>query len=134
MVDSARGSGDEVVSSVDGARSAESDRPTWRPSEVRKRALVDVPLDELLYRFAMGDREGAVHAAETVLAASQVPAIRDPRRAAGDGDLDACARWLIPFVVGVTPLDRVRAESGLPLPVALQAFCELLERKIVVLR
>ena len=82
--------------------------PTWRPSGLRR-----VTLDA----FAGG----------------HVPVLRIAG-AAIDRDLDARARWLLPLIDGTASLERVFVLSGMPTSDALQAMCELLERKIVVLR
>lgn len=107
------------------------DRPTWRPSGVR---AVVLPVDELLYRFAVGDREGAVAAAGVILDRSHVPLLLAAGSELADAMLDARARWLLPFIDGLTPLALVLDHCGLPRADALEAFCELLERGIVALR
>jgi hypothetical protein len=99
-------------------KEAESEKPTWRPSGVR-RAVASVS-------DVLADVAGAPP--DQVLA--RVPRVAtDPRGCA----LDARARWLVAFVDGRSTFEEVVTKSGLPAVDGLLGACELVALGVVVL-
>jgi hypothetical protein len=105
-----------------------------RPSGVQRVATVwedSAPTQELLDLFSEGDEEGAALAALRLYA--MVPRVVGNRTKMRDPELDARARWLVPFMNGDTRLGAVLEASALPESDAVHALCVLLRRGIVVL-
>jgi len=130
--------------------------PAKRPSGMRRRAVVIGPLDpleeallsrpvwdsrvpepavhELLYRFAVGDVAGAIAAAELLLDGRRVPALTVSLDVLDELELDHRAALVLAQVDGTTPLSRVLRDSCLERGDALRTVCDLVERRILVLR
>jgi hypothetical protein len=130
--------------------------PPPRPSEVRRKAvnphsadplehaLVSRPVwdsrepdpgvHELLYRFAVGDELGALAAAETTLDGRKVPALTVSYDVLDEIEIDHNTAHVLACVDGMTPLSRVVENCGLGRVEALRTMCELIERRLVVLR
>jgi hypothetical protein len=109
------------------------ERPTVPPPG-RPQRVIETPLHELLYRFSVGDHRGALATAQELLDQRLVPVIvavpdRKKRLAISHREMD-----LLQVIDNVTPLEQVLEASGLPMIVALETLCELLDRKIVALR
>ena len=130
--------------------------PPMRPSGVRRRARTLAALDpleeallsrplwdsrrpepaihEILYRFSMGDEVGAVAAARVLLDGRRVPALTVSLDVLDELTLDERAALFLGRVDATTPLSRVLVDSGLPTAVAIRTLCDLVERRILVLR
>jgi hypothetical protein len=130
--------------------------PARRPSGLRRKARAAEPLDpleealisrplwdsrepepavhEILYRFAMGDEVGAVAAARVLLDGRCVPAFTVSLDVLDEIDLDPRAALFLGAVDGTTRLSRVLEDCGLPLVDAVRTVCDLVERRILVLR
>ncbi len=136
------------------------DRPTIppppRPSGMRRKAPLAVVLDpleeamiarpvwdsrepepavhEILYRYSVGDLAGAVAAARLLLDGRRVPALTVSYDVLDELPLDHRAAVFLANVDGTTPLSRVLGDSGLDVEQGMRTVCELLERRIIVLR
>jgi hypothetical protein len=130
--------------------------PARRPSGLRRKAPVARTLDpleeallskpvwdsrvpepavhEVLYRFAVGDVGGAIAAAEHLLDGRRVPALTVSLDVLDELALDHRAALVLAHVDGATPLSRVLVDSRLERGDALRTLCDLVERRILVLR
>ncbi len=112
-----------------------SDAPTLPPPpSLRDLRDTSAPLEELLYRFEVGDHKGALSAAETLLDQRLVPTIVVPRDLLSAIGLEPTAVLLLTFIDGRASLETVLETSGVPMIEALRALCDLLEQRVVVLR
>jgi hypothetical protein len=130
--------------------------PALRPSGMRRKASVSVTLDpleeallsrplwdsrepepaihELLYRFSMGDEVGAIAAADLLLDGRRAPALTVSLDVLDELELDHRAALVLGQVDGTTPLSEVLRESCLDRGTAIRTVCELVERRILILR
>ena len=130
--------------------------PPPRPSGLRRKARLALVLDpleeallarplwdsrepepavhEILYRFSVGDGVGAVAAAELLLDGRRAPALTVSLDVLDELDLDHSAAVFLGQVDGTTPLSHLLHEGGLELEQAVRTVCELVERRIIVLR
>ncbi len=103
-------------------------RPVWDSREP------EPSVHEVLYRFAMGDDVGAIAAADLLLDGRRVPALTVSIDVLDEIELDHRAALVLAQVDGATPLSRVLAASGLTRGDAIRTVCELVERRILVMR
>jgi hypothetical protein len=89
---------------------------------------------EILNRLVMGDTTGALAAAEPLLVGHRVPALTVSLDVLDEIELDTCAGLLLAHIDGMTELSRVLAQSGLALVDGVRTLCDLIDRRIVVLR
>jgi hypothetical protein len=130
--------------------------PPHRPSGLRRKAPPSVVLDpleeallarplwdsrqpepavhEILYRFSVGDEVGAVAAADLLLDGRRAPALTVSLDVLDELDLDHRAAVFLGQVDGTTPLSQLLRECGLEMEQAVRTLCELVERRIIVLR
>jgi hypothetical protein len=130
--------------------------PSPRPSGLRRKVPAAVTLDpleeallsrplwdsrepepavhEVLYRFAMGDSVGAIASASLLLDGRRVPALTVSLDVLDELELDHRAALVLAQVDGATPLSRVLEDSCLSRGDAIRTVCELIERRILVLR
>jgi hypothetical protein len=130
--------------------------PALRPSGLRRRAPAAPMLDpleeallarplwdsrepepavhEILYRFAVGDEAGAIAAATLLLDGRRAPALTVSLDVLDELELDHRAALVLAHVDGTTPLSQLLAESCLERGDAIRTVCELVERRILVLR
>jgi hypothetical protein len=103
-------------------------RPVWdsrRPEPA---------IHEILYRLSVGDDAGAIAAADALLEGKRVPALTVSADVLDELELDGAAAQLLAHVDGLTPLSRVLYACHLERACALRTLCDLVERRIVVLR
>lgn len=115
-----------------------SQRPTIKPparsSGLRLKASdADLPIQELLARFELGDYLGALAVADTLLDDRRKPALRATVDELRAFRLDHREGFLLSLVDGRTSLEGVLEASGLPMIDALRIFCELVEKRIIAL-
>jgi hypothetical protein len=103
-------------------------RPLWDSREP------DSAIHEILYRFSLGDIAGALAAADLSLRDRRVPALRVSFDILDEIELDHCAVLVLAHIDGVTDLSQVLSGCGLSHAEGLRTLCELVERRIVVLR
>jgi hypothetical protein len=103
-------------------------RPLWDSREP------EPAVHEILYRFALGDEAGAVAAADLLLDGRRAPALTVSLDVLDELNIDHRAALILSYMDDVTPLSRVLAECGLDRADAIRTMCELVERRIVVLR
>jgi hypothetical protein len=103
-------------------------RPLWDSREP------EPAVHEILYRFAMGDEVGAIAAATLLMDGRRVPALTVSLDVLDELELDHRAVLILARVDGATPLSRVLDESCLSRGDAIRTLCELVERRILVLR
>ena len=103
-------------------------RPLWDSREP------EPAIHEILYRFAMGDEVGAIAAARLLLDGRRVPALTVSLDVLDELELDHRAALVLAHVDGTTPLSQLLEESCLEGGDALRTVCELVERRILVLR
>jgi hypothetical protein len=82
----------------------------------------------------MGDADGAVAAATILLDGRRAPALTVTLDVLDELDLDHRAAVFLASMDGTTPLSQVLDECGLDRADAVRTLCELVERRIVVLR
>ena len=111
------------------ARSAPTVPPAAAVSVIRYKS--GAPVDELLYRMAMGDNGGALDAAQELFDARYVPVLVLPPLEPSDVTLGYREHLLLSFIDGGAPLGEVLEESGLEMLDGLRALCELLEKDII---
>jgi hypothetical protein len=116
------------VSALDPLEEALLSRPLWDSREP------EPAVHEILYRFAMGDELGAIAAGELLLDGHRVPALTVSLDVLDELELDHRAALVLAQVDGTTPLSEVLIESCLARGDALRTMCELVERRILVLR
>ena len=119
-------------------------RPSRRSLDPLEEALLSRPLwdsrepepavHELLYRFAVGDEVGAIAAAELLLDGRRVPALTVSLDVLDELELDHRAALVLAQVDGTTPLSQVLENPVWIAGTALRTVCELVERRILVLR
>jgi hypothetical protein len=114
--------------SLDPLEEALLSRPLWDSREP------EPTVHEVLYRFMMGDQVGAIAAADLLLDGRRVPALTVSIDVLDEIDLDYRAALVLAHVDNATSLSGVLASSGLTHGEALRTVCELVERRIVVLR
>ncbi|MGD0525456.1 MAG: hypothetical protein ABSE49_09950 [Polyangiaceae bacterium] len=117
-----------VASSLDPLEEALLSRPLWDSREP------EPAVHELLYRFAVGDEVGAIAAAALLLDGRRVPALTVSLDVLDELELDYRATSVLGLVDGTTPLSELLAQSCLSPGDALRTMCELVERRILVLR
>jgi hypothetical protein len=112
------------------------DAPTLPPPAAVSvvRYMVGVSVDELLYRFSVGDTAGAVDAALELLDEDPIPIVAVPADVMSEMVLEHHASYLLSFVDGQAPLDEIIKATGLPLVEALRAVCELIDKAVIALR
>jgi hypothetical protein len=103
-------------------------RPLWDSREP------EPAIHEVLYRFSMGDDVGAIAAADLLLDGRRAPALTVSLDVLDELDLDHRAALVLAHVDGTTPMSEVLRESCLDRGTALRTLCELVERRILVLR
>jgi hypothetical protein len=129
--------------------------PARRPSGVRRKALPrrldpleeallarpvwdsrahDPAIHEILYRFSVGDRAGAVAASTVLLDGQSAPALTVSVHVLDELELDHRAAAILARLDGTTSLSQVLAQCGLDREEAVCTLCELVERRLVVLR
>jgi hypothetical protein len=117
-----------VLSALDPLEEALLSRPLWDSREP------EPTIHEVLYRFAMGDELGAIAAGDLLLDGRRVPALTVSFDVLDEIELDHRAALVLAHIDGATLLSCVLANSGLARGEALRTMCELVERRIVVLR
>ncbi len=130
--------------------------PPRRPSGLRRKARPVVALDpleeallarplwdsrepepavhEILYRFAVGDEVGAVAATRVLLDGRRAPALTVSFDVLDELVLDYRATLFLSYVDGTTTLSWIIERCGLGPTDAVRTMCELVERRIIVLR
>jgi hypothetical protein len=103
-------------------------RPLWDSREP------EPAIHEILYRFSMGDEVGAVAAAKLLLDGRRVPALTVSLDVLDELDLDHRAAVFLARVDGTTSLSGVLDTCGLDPCAGVRTVCDLVERRIVVLR
>jgi hypothetical protein len=89
------------------------------------------PVDELLYRMAVGDVDAALDAAQELFDAGYVPVLVLVPLGISDVALGYHEMLLLSSVDGCTPLAGVLEDTGLAMVDALRALCELLEHDFI---
>jgi hypothetical protein len=103
-------------------------RPLWDSREP------EPAVHEILYRFSVGDEVGAVAAARVLLDGRCAPALTVSFDVLDELLLDYRATLLLSYVDGTTPLSWILDGCGLGSTEAVRTLCELVERRIIVLR
>jgi hypothetical protein len=103
-------------------------RPVWDSREP------EPAVHEILYRFSVGDDAGAVAAARILLDGRSAPALTVSFDVLDELVLDTRATLFLSFVDGATPLSWILGACGLDSGSAVRTLCELVERRILVLR
>lgn len=91
-------------------------------------------MHEILYRFSVGDEAGAIAAGDILLDGRRAPALTVTYDVLDELELDQLAAMILAKVDGTTSLSRVLRDCGLDRAAALRTLCDLVERRIVVLR
>jgi hypothetical protein len=91
------------------------------------------PVDELLYRMAMGDLGAAIDAAQDLIDAGYVPILVMVPLGGSDLSLGYREQLLLSLIDGCATLAEVIERSGLEMLDALRALCELLEMDAITL-
>jgi hypothetical protein len=126
-------SANNVLSDDDDAPSSRRSAPTVPPPPIASviRYKSGAPVDELLYRMAMGDSAGALDAAQALFDARYVPVLILPPLGLGESTLGYREELLLSLVDGKASLPEVIDGSGLEMLDALRALCELIEKDVI---
>jgi hypothetical protein len=116
------------VFSLDPLEEALLARPLWDSREP------EPAIHEILYRFSVGDEVGAVAAAKLLLDGRSAPALTVSFDVLDELVLDYRATLLLARMDGTTSLSGVLDDCGLDTSDAVRTVCELVERRIIVLR
>lgn len=119
-------------SDVELSREAPTLRPPPDVSVVRYK--VGVPVDELLYRFEMGDTAGALDAAQALLDEEPKPIVMMPATLSAELLLGHREEYLLGFIDGHATLEEVIRSTGLSMLEALRSVCDLLDKRVIALR
>jgi hypothetical protein len=103
-------------------------RPLWDSRDP------EPAVHEILYRFSLGDEVGAVAAADLLLDGRRAPALTVSLDVLDELNIDPRAALVLSYMDDVTPLSRVITDCGLARGDAVRTVCELVERRIIVLR
>jgi hypothetical protein len=103
-------------------------RPPWDSRRL------EPAVHEVLYRFDTGDVNGALAAADVLFDGCRVPALTVSLDVLDEIELDHCAVLVLAYTDGLTDVSQVVRQSGLPREDVLRTLCELIERRILVLR
>ena len=114
--------------SLDPLEEALLSRPVWDSREP------EPAIHEILYRLEMGDEAGAVAAVGVLLDGRLVPALTVSFDVQGELQLDPRAVVFLARVDGATPLSRVLRDCGLGDVWGVRTLCDLVERRLLVLR
>lgn len=114
--------------SLDPLEEALLSRPVWDSRDPEPAVY------EILYRFSLGDEVGAVAAADLLLDGRRAPALTVSFDVLDELNIDHRAALVLSYMDDVTSLSRVIADCGLARADAIRTVCELVERRIVVLR
>jgi hypothetical protein len=117
-----------AASALDPLEEALLSRPIWDSREP------EPAIHEILYRFSVGDEVGAIAAGDILLDGRRAPALTVTYDVLDELELDQRAALVLAKVDGATPLSRVLRGCGLDRATALRTLCDLVERRIVVLR
>jgi len=117
-----------TTSSPDPLEEALLSRPLWDSREP------EPAIHEILYRFAMGDGVGAIAAADLLLDGRRVPALTVSLDVLDELELDHRAALVLAQVDGTTDLSGVLRGCCLAKGEAVRTMCDLVERRILVLR
>lgn len=98
----------------------------WRETDPLAREVLD--------RFATGDEAGALAAAQALLSDHCVPALTVSPDVLDEIELDHRHAAVLACIDGMTSLSRVASSCDLSETDVLRAVCELVGRRIVVLR
>ncbi len=116
-----------------------SQRPTIKPP-VRSSGLrlkprdANLPIEELLARFEVGDYLGALALADTMLDDRRIPVLLLDQDELKLAALDHREGFIISLIDGTTSLEAVLDASAMPMLDALRLFCELFERRVIGLQ
>jgi len=113
------------------ARNAPTLPPPARISVTRFKC--GAPVDELLYRLAVGDMEGVLDAAQVLFDAGSVPVLELPPHTLPGTHFGFDAEVLLSCVDGSLSLKEVIDESGLEMMDALRGLSELLSENVLAL-
>jgi hypothetical protein len=119
-----------------GERQFSSEAPTLRPAQLVavQRIRLGAPVDEILYRFSVGDLTGALAAAESLLDGRCVPVVIVSEVLISAMRLEHEEQFVLPFVDGHSSLEDILRASGLPMLDSLRAISVLLEKNVISLR
>lgn len=117
-----------AASTLDPLEEALLSRPIWDSREP------EPAIHEILYRFSVGDEAGAIAAGDILLDGRRAPALTVTYDVLDELELDQRAALVLARIDGTTPLSRVLRSCGLDRAEALRTLCDLVERRIVVLR
>jgi hypothetical protein len=122
-------SGVRLARELDDADSERATIPPPRTTRRPPRSSVKA-LDEVLFRFSCGDFDGALAAADALMAS--VPVVIMPRADLRSEPLGYWALLLLARIDGEAPLADLLAD--VPSAEAVRVVCELVERRIIALR
>ncbi len=88
-------------------------------------------VDEILYRYSVGDSDAALRGAEPLL--GRVPVVIQSRALFAAMQIGAAEEHLLHLVDGRSVAEVVSA-SGLPVHEAMRGLCELLDARVLALR
>lgn len=112
-----------------------SEQPTLPPPpSLRDVRDTSAPLEELLYRFEVGDHKGALAAAESLLDRRLVPTLVVSWDTIPRLGLSPDAVLLLTSVDGQLALESLLEACGVPMLDAIRALCDLLDRRVITLR
>jgi|HubBroStandDraft_1064217.scaffolds.fasta_scaffold450828_1 hypothetical protein len=125
--DSERESGPQLKAAV-----ARNDRATQPPEPIEVEHIhLGVSVDELLYRYDMGDIAGALSVGLPLLDEDYIPAIITPQVVLSAMPLSGREEYVLSLVDGWSTLAELVEISRLSTLDTLRTFCELIEKRVV---
>jgi len=127
--DSERESGPQLKAAANTLR---PERQTQPPAPIEIEHIhLGVSVDELLYRYDMGDIAGALSVGLPLLEEDYIPAIIMPQVVLNAMPLSGTEEYVLSLVDGWSTLAELVEISGLSTLDTLRTFCELIEKRVV---
>jgi hypothetical protein len=108
------------------------DRETLPPQPIEVEHIhLGVSVDELLYRYDMGDIAGALSVGLPLLDQDYIPAVITPQVILSSIQLSGCEEYVLSLVDGWSTLAELVELSNLSTLDTLRTFCELVEKRVI---
>jgi hypothetical protein len=114
------------------ASPSDRERETMPPAPIEIEHIhLGVSVDELLYRYDMGDMDGALSAGRPLLEADYIPAIITPQIVLSSIPMSSREAYVLSLVDGWSTLAELVEGSQMSPLETLHTFCELIEKRVI---